>query len=366
MAEFLQEMAPIDSRTPVTTVDSQRVLIAVLAYGAVFWLCYIAYAFHLGMIGNDFGVFHRAASEPLSSVYALREANPFAYPPTTLLWLQPLAWLSLKSGFVLWVTLSIGAIAWASNRLAGPRVALLVVFSPALVTTIAVGQFGALVAAMILIAVSLKGWRQGLLLGLAATIKPQILLAAPLILLTRKDWRALIGASIAVAATITVELLALGSQLWLDWAKALRAFPKAVEHAHAYAGSVSPMGVASNFHLSTWPFFILGVTIAVLLIAKRSRGADCLELAGLIILASALMSPYLLTYDTIAIVPFVVQQMLVRGGRNQTAALAVFVSPFLALSLLWLTMTMLLRKSPHLDIYGSGTDGSNRTASTIG
>jgi hypothetical protein len=330
---------------PADKGDGRR-FAAMLGFGLVFWCFYIGYGLHMDIAGNDFGVFHRAAGEPLGNVYALRETNPFAYPPTTLLWLKPWALLGPNMGFVLWSALSIGAIAWTSMRLMGLRAALLVVASPALATTVVVGQFGALVGAMVLFAVSLKGWRQGVLLGLAATVKPQILIAAPFVLLARRDWAALLGAGIAGISVVIAELLMLGPGLWLDWLKALQAFPKAVERAGAYAGSVSPAGVASQFHLPGWPFLAMGIVIAALLLGKRARVADRVELAGLIIIASALISPYLLVYDIVAMMPLAIQSLSTRAGRTRMSALAAYLNPFVGIGILWVTASLLKREGP--------------------
>ncbi len=331
-------------RDPAAEHESRLFKLA-LAYGLVFWACYVGYALHKEIAGNDFGVFLRAASEPLETVYALRLSNPFAYPPTTLVWLKPWALLGPHAGFALWIVLSVGAMGWATRRLVGSRVALLVIASPAMAATVVIGQFGALVGAMILFAFSLKGWRQGLLLGLAATIKPQILLAAPLILLIRRDWSALLGAAVAGGIVVMVQLLLFGPDLWFRWLDALGAFPRAVEFAGAYVLSVGPAGLASHFGYAPWPFLALGAALAAALLWKRAHDADPVELAALVIIASAFLSPYLLVYDLAAMMPFVVRRMLARDEHAKMPALAVFLAPFAGLSILWLACSLIAPSS---------------------
>lgn len=312
-----------------------------IGYGLIFWLCYLGYAVYLGVLANDFGVFDRAAGESLETVYSLRARNPFAYPPTTLLWLQPLRAVDFGVGFALWTLLSAGAVGWACTRVAPRRVALLVLISPAMATCAAMGQFGAIVGAMILFASSVKGWRQGLLLGLAATLKPQILLAAPLLLLVRRDWESIAAAAAAAIAVVALQAALLGPHLWIDWLAALRAFPEAVERAGAYAGSVGPPGVAAHFGLPGWPFLLIGMALAALLLHKRGRAAEGSEFAALLIIAGGLISPYMLVYDLVGAMPFAIERMLARADRARVPASALFLAPFAGLALLWLVVVLI-------------------------
>jgi hypothetical protein len=330
----LRESVAIDRRT----------LVGLFAYSLILWAGYIAYAVHLHMIGFDFSTFHRAAGESFDTVYAVRNSSGFAYPPTTLLWLKPFSLLGWIPGFILWTVLSIGLMGWASARLAGWRVALLVIASPALVTAIAVGQFGALVGALVLFAVSLKGWRQGVLLGLAATIKPQILLAAPLVLLARRDGPALLGAGLAAIAVTLAEVLLLGPDLWHKWFVAIVAFGHAVVHWGATAAAVSPAALAVPLGLPALPFLAFGALLLVVLLAKRARTANGAEQAALIVGGSALISPYLFVYDIAALMPFVVVCLARPGGRGWMAALATFLNPFAGFGLVWLVLALIVPK----------------------
>ncbi|WBO21939.1 glycosyltransferase family 87 protein [Sphingomonas abietis] len=314
----------------------QRATAQLLGFGLLFWALYLAYALHETIVANDFGVFFEAAHDPLAMVYQIKPSNPFVYPPMTLVWLKPLALLGWTPALILWVTLSLGGMAWATYRLTDTRIALLVLASPVMATTLAVGQFGAIVGAMILWAVRCQGWRQGVLLGLAATIKPQILLAAPIVLLFRADWRALLGAALSMLAMVMLELVTLGPKLWIAWRAAITAFPQGETRIKALAGSVSPAGIAQFHHLPALPFLLAGTVLALLWLRKRARAAGPVELAALIVSASMLMSPYMLVYDLTAMAPFVAVQLIGPSPRDRIAALAAFVCPFLGAGVLWL------------------------------
>lgn len=229
-------------------------------------------------------------------------------------------------------------VIWTSSRLLGFRYALIACLSPVMAVTIALGQFGALVGSVVLLAVSKEGWKQGLLLGLAATVKPQLLIAAPLILLVRRDWITLASAFLSGMLVILLELSVFRWQLWPEWLRALSAFPHALQSANAYFGSSSPAAFAKYLHLWPTPFLVLGALVAAFLIKARARNAGPVELAGLIIFSSSLMSPYLLVYDLPALLPLVLTTMFAEERRSRTAAIAVFFAPFGVVSLVWLAI----------------------------
>ena len=106
---------------------------------AAFSAFYIIWAIHIGALGNDFSIFWRTAHDPVSAAYFHRWENPFPYPPTTIVWLQPLTLVSPWFGYALWVIIGTGGLIAIAGRLSGWRVALATAISPAVIACSAVG-----------------------------------------------------------------------------------------------------------------------------------------------------------------------------------------------------------------------------------
>ncbi len=190
----------------------------------------------IGTGAPDFYVFWTAANHLAApydpAIVAQLEASlrlhgtwPFAYPPTFLLLLQPFARLPMTLAYPLWTGLTAALFMFAGSRLIKPAwaaAALLVVppvfFSAALgQTTLAIG------AAMI------GGWLclerrpavAGVLFAIAACIKPQAMILAPLVLWGH--WRVL-GWMVGAGAALVAASLVLGLGPWLEWPHAVAAF----------------------------------------------------------------------------------------------------------------------------------------------
>jgi hypothetical protein len=165
------------------------------------------------------------------------------FPPGTLTLISPLTLLSSQSAALLWLGLSLllTAASWlALVRISGwdygriESLALagtMLLFAP-LQLGFRAGQPAIPAVALILIAISLAGQETawpGLLLGLAATLKPQ--LAAPVILyyLWRRPrivvWSVVVPVAITVAGILRLQLA--GGSTWLaDYLQVLRLPPQ--------------------------------------------------------------------------------------------------------------------------------------------
>src|SRR5689334_14174271 len=146
--------------------------------------------------GVDFAVFWRAvhALHP----YAPNE-QPFVYPPTALLWFSPLKLLDVWPAYLVWTGVSIAIFAAATLWLYGRGPTALALISPAMSVALIPGQTS-LIAAALLFAAFATDCRfcRGMVLGALLTLKPQLVVVAPLFLIVRRDWAAL--AAMAVSA----------------------------------------------------------------------------------------------------------------------------------------------------------------------
>lgn len=183
----------------------------------------------------DFTVFWAAATHAFGPVYdstfitplqnALPGPRPFANPPTFLLMLFPFGLLPFKAAYVVWVSASVAAFFAVGLKMT--RWAWLAIFSPTLIFVILVGQTTLLAGSLSVIGLFLAGRRSvaaGMALGIAACIKPQLVILAPLALLMLRDVRAFVVAGTTTLALALVATVAFGAEIWSQWIQSLPGF----------------------------------------------------------------------------------------------------------------------------------------------
>ena len=130
----------------------------------------------------------------------------WSYPPTALFLTLPLGWLPYIPALILWTTAGLVGLVAASRTFFGsPLDRWMLVLCPAVAVNIALGQNGAITAALLLGGLALMERRPawaGVLFGLLA-FKPQIGLLLPIPLLLERRWRTLgFAAGTAVGLTL--------------------------------------------------------------------------------------------------------------------------------------------------------------------
>jgi Glycosyltransferase family 87 len=234
--------------------------------------------------------------------------RPFVYPPSALLLFAPLSvipfWISLACVSIGWSL----CLALASSRAETDRLLLLV--SPPVVLAAMTGQPTLLVAAL-----AAAGFTRlksdevsaGVLLALAAMLKPTLLLMAPVGLLTGRHWRALASAGVTACAIVILSTMLFGVAPWLAWIGALPRFREVFDSFPAlYRNGITPyafalrMGFASDW--VTLPMLTLatGITGAAFMRTDEWRARFVLVLGG-----SLLASPYAMNYELAAFAPVV-------------------------------------------------------------
>jgi hypothetical protein len=228
--------------------------------------------------------------------------RPYAYPPSFLLMILPLSFLSFPLAFITWniFTFSIYFVASFHRRWRISAI-LLIIFSPAAIQNAWFGQTGFLSAALILGGFRLVATRpllSGTLFGLAS-FKPQLGVLIPLALISARLWRPLVAASATVAVLIVASSLAFGWSIWPMWLAKLPA------HAE-WSGLVS----ISKWTTITASLIVLGsdlevariiqiagaIIVAAIIWACFRRGITLLATAALLV-GAVLATPYALVYD---------------------------------------------------------------------
>ena len=271
---------------------------------------------------GDFTVFWTAARVDASMIYDLDAishaqapllggdygARPFVNPPSFLPWLKPFSWLPFWPAFALWTALGVAAFIAAARRFVDWKHVPLIVISPPFVLAVVAGQVTFFVAALAIVAITQLEKRPilaGALLALAATIKPQTILLAPLALIAGAHWRALAASVVTGLAIGLVCILFQGLQLWLDWAEAVRGFTDIARRYYLMRRGATPsnlmylLGVTGPFaEIFIWTMRAFGVA---LVIAVFRGPRDPLNRVTALFAGSVLCIPYAMPYETIAL-----------------------------------------------------------------
>lgn len=264
--------------------------------------------------------------------------RPFAYPPTALLFLGPLALAPFGVAWALW-TLATGAAFFVlAIRAGAPR--WFVLFT-AVIHTASAGQATFLVGALLLGAfISRNRVLAGVLFGLAACIKPQAVLLIPVALIATRDWRALF-ASAATSGLLTGASVALwGLDCWLAWLRAVAQFAAIVTAPDFANALITPFGALVRLGMDGHAalLMIVPATALVWLVFRRTHDPlyRLLALAG----GGLLIGSYAVRYELALLAPTVARES--SSTKLATSIALVFAMAFWAAGLLALVAALLL------------------------
>lgn len=277
--------------------DLLRVSLLACALAANLWPLYqfigsmIWFQEYLG----DFKVFWGITSVPLVNIY---DHRVFAYPPTALVLILPFGLFPFWPSLVLWSIAGAAALSCAARHLMRPLAIAVGFLTYAAIGTLLHGQTSLFVGALIMagLTASTPRWR-GVLLAAAAVIKPQSLLAAPIVLLAERNWRTIGWAITAGCGFLLFSVLLFGLDVWLRWVTELPKF-----HAYLIDRGIDKMdvgtyGLARSLGLPGWTFlFAVPLGIATSWLVFR-REAPPLDRYAAFAVSTVLMSPYTLFYD---------------------------------------------------------------------
>lgn len=169
----------------------------------------------------DFSAFSRLSAARFDTLRHGAFA-PWLYPPTYLLLVTPLALLPFALAYPLFVALGVGVLGCAAWRVAGLGAvagasragALALVAAPCVFVTATLGQNAFLTASCAALAVYWTERRPlwaGLCIGLLS-VKPQMALLFPFVLIAARAWRTLAWAALASVAFVALSVLVCGAE----------------------------------------------------------------------------------------------------------------------------------------------------------
>ena len=244
---------------------------------------------------GDYQVFWGIASAPLEWVYG---RYGFPYPPTALMLVRPFGLLPFWPSLVAWGLAGAAAMILAARRIMRPGAVLLGFLTSAALGVLAGGQISFFIGALVIAGLGAvqPRWR-GALLAAAAVIKPQSLLAAPVGLVSERNWRAIGWAVATACGLLLVSVAIFGLDTWVRWATELPKFQAYLTSRGIDRADVGIYGLARTLGLPGWMFLLgipLGVATSWLVFRKEAAPVD--RYAAFAV-SSVLMSPYTLGYD---------------------------------------------------------------------
>jgi hypothetical protein len=282
---------------------------------------------------GDFGVFYatarHAASEELSAVYdvallrqqaasgSIKGLSFFLNPPTALLLLYPLGFLSGKAALASWTVLQIALLAlvlrtpYIKRNFAGEpggvnTMALLgITFFAFSLQNILYGQAALLCSCFFLLVIILRRTHPvlaGIALGLFS-FKPQLGLLLPLLLLAEGNVKAILAALITTLAMIALSVAAFGGTLWQEYHETLLILGRFMAKNQSallsitisFYGSLRNLGFSPA--LSGFCQCLLSALVALGLWPVLRKGGEAYKIL-MLSLAAYLVTPYALLYDT--------------------------------------------------------------------
>jgi glycosyl transferase family 87 len=268
-------------------------------------------------------------------------------PPSFFLISLPFGALSFYPALLGWLALGIALFVAAARRdVADWRVLTPVVFSPAAMFCLISGQSSFLSAAaliMIFVWLDRRPILAGVLIGLL-TVKPQLGLLFPFMLVAAGRWRVFGAAAVTALALIALTSVLLGPEVWVNFVtkslpnqRAVLSDPNVVTapfHATVFM-NLRGLGASYDLGIAIQGIFAVFAVGAVMWAFRFAGDGDARELRALFLACAACTSPYLGIYDllplTFAAVVLLGSGRLDQAGRRLVQL--IFWLPVLQLAL---------------------------------
>ena len=229
--------------------------------------------------------------------------RPYAYPPTALLLLTPFALAPWKLGYAVWTVLTGGFFVWAGVRAGAPKWFVLI---PWVAFAAFCGQVTFLLGGLVMAALvaTEAPILAGVLFGVAAAVKPQLLMLLPLALIAEARWRTIVATGVTGLALCALATAVWGLQPWFQWLDALPRFEHLVSHASGLvANAITPYAALTFWRLNgTWSL-LLAPLAAWWVWTTFRRGGDFADKLMALFGGAFLISPYAMNYELALFAP---------------------------------------------------------------
>jgi hypothetical protein len=230
--------------------------------------------------------------------------RPYIYPPTALFLFIPFSLVPYWLGYGLWITLTGGLFLWAASRIGAPW--WLVLLLPSVAMVVYCGQVTFVMAGLVLAGLALRDrpLAAGVLFGIAASIKPQLVALVPIALLAENRWRTLAAAGLTGLLLCLAATLTWGPQIWRDWLDAAARFHDLIfrDRDLTAAGITPYAALIAAGHRGAWAFLLAPVAVALVWFGFR-RTADLPDRSLLLFGATILITSYAIYYELALFAP---------------------------------------------------------------
>ncbi len=270
--------------------------------------------------------------------------HSWSYPPHLLLMTWPLAFLPYLPAYLVWCALGMALYLLAASDGGRRRERLfMLAVAPAAWLNIFTGQNGFVTSALMIAGLAQLGRRpvvSGICFGLL-TIKPQLGLLLPLMLVLTGQWRAILATVVTTAALVVVTGLLFGFDIWPDYMRLVPPVLSAILTQGQGLFTIMMPTVFMNARIAHLPLDIAwGLQIATSIAAVAAvawtywRRRDPVLSVALFVTASFLVTPYAFNYDMV-VFGWVIALLRERGGEplDDRLALAVWTLPVTAMLL---------------------------------
>jgi hypothetical protein len=235
----------------------------------------------------------------------------WSYPPHILLLIWPFGLFPYMASYIAWVAAGLGFYLWSARdgEADGGQI-LFIALAPVAMVNILAGQNGLFTGAALFAA--LMNWDRrpvlsGILFGLL-TVKPQLVLLVPLVLILTKRWRVFAFATATVAVMFALTSLIYGFHIWRDYLTEAAPFQNnMMTHGIGLMLGMMPT-VFINARLMHAPlplaWTLQAITSALALVATVWtfwKKRDPLLSIAMLLTASLLFTPYAFNYDMTAL-----------------------------------------------------------------
>jgi hypothetical protein len=255
----------------------------------------------------DAAVYQHALADLLGPGYP---GQNWSYPPTIMLIAAPFGQLGYLPALAIWTLLGIGIVLIAARRLVTDRRALFaLIVSPAAVFCLISGQSSLITAAML---IGIFAWLDrrpllaGLLIGLL-TLKPQLGLLMPFLLVASGRWRVFIAASVTAVALAALAAALFGVDSWIAFItqglptqNLVMADPEGIATPFFPTVFMNLRGIGLPYAaaMAVQLCFTLAAVAAIVWAFRYRADADPRLLFALFAACAVAAVPYLLVYDT--------------------------------------------------------------------
>jgi Glycosyltransferase family 87 len=273
-----------------------------------FWLYGQAASADLGLL-YDPDAYKRVLSGLLGNDYTLN----WAYPPSIMLLAAPFAQLDYLPALFSWTALAFLILIFVGrHHLNDWRLLLALVFSPAAVFCLMSGQNSFFTAAML---ITIFAWLDrrpvlaGILIG-CLTLKPQLGLLFPIMLVVSRRWRVFCSATATAVGIVALTAILFGSQVWIDFVlkslpsqHTVLADPQLVGTPFYPTIFMNMRGTGASYAVAMMVqlCFSAFAVAAVIWTYRFCKNADPRMLLALFLTCSICASPYLLAYDVLGL-----------------------------------------------------------------